>query len=85
MRTWLQPVQFRSGPAGKPRRIHLRRIELTLSGTSADGKPWYSVSRVPRVTLCGASGIVPTGNPRDNATCRACLRLADRNKEGEQA
>lgn len=73
MRTWLQPVQFRSGPAGKPRRVHLRRVGL-------EGRSVVSVSQV---ALCGASGIVPTGNPRDIATCRACLRLAGNYKEKE--
>ena len=75
MRTWLQPVQFRSGPAGKPRRVHYRRVEL-------DGR---TVTGVSQVTLCGISGVIPAGA---DVTCRQCQRLAgeyENDREEEQA
>lgn len=66
MRTWLQPVAYKTGPAGKPRRVHLRRVDL-------EGRTVTAVS--PR-TLCNTTGIVPC--PRGTrVTCRQCLRLAE--------
>ena len=79
MRTWLQSVQFASGPAGQPRRIHLRRVELEETPM----QPREYMPRKPEVvsvsprTLCGVSGIVPADR---EAGCGQCLRLAEKEK-----
>lgn len=77
MRTWLQPVQFASGPAGRPRRVHLRRVELEENGTRELGKPLLTVVSVSAQALCGILGVVPAENRRERATCPQCLRLAE--------
>lgn len=76
MRTWLQPVQYRSGRAGKPRPVHLRRVEYEQTGTAGSGKPVLSVKNVSPYGLCGVREVIPADGPRAKATCAQCLRIA---------
>jgi hypothetical protein len=73
METWLQTVQFSSGKAGKPRAVHLRRVDYER--TAEDGVPARRVHGIGRVTLCnaGSGRLAPVRAP---ATCRQCLRIA---------
>ncbi len=72
MKVWFQPVQFKSGPIGQPRRVHLRRVELAETLTP-EGPSLSVVSVSPR-TLCNASNII---RANAEATCPQCLRLAE--------
>ncbi len=73
MRTWLQPVEYRTGPAGKPRRVHLRRVDL--EETAAE-YPFLSVTAVAKRALCSVGNVIPCP-AGTRVTCPQCLRLAE--------